>query len=74
MKSKRKRDEDGKFVEKPDSERMAWMCIRPSVTEKDLADFRAECKRNGETMTSVVRRFIMKIARGDRELLNRIVT
>ena len=48
--------------------------IRPQVTREDLEAFSAACKENGETMTSVVRRFIMKIARGDRELLNRIVT
>ena len=48
--------------------------IRPQIAHEDLDAFRAACKENGETMTSMVRRFIMKIARGDRELLNRIVT
>ena len=50
------------------------MDIRPLITREDFDAFRAVCKENGETMTSLVRRFIMKVARGDRELLNRIVT
>ena len=48
--------------------------IRPQIARDDLDAFRSVCKENGETMTSLVRRFIMKVARGDRELLNRIVT
>ena len=50
------------------------MDIRPQVSREDFEAFRSACKANGETMTSLVRRFIMKVARGDKELLDRIVT
>ena len=50
------------------------MDIRPQVSRDDFEAFRSACKENGETMTSLVRRVVMKIARGDKELLNRIVT
>jgi hypothetical protein len=50
------------------------MFIRPTVSQSDFDFFQAACRENGETITSVVRRVIVKIARGDSELLNRIIT
>jgi hypothetical protein len=50
------------------------MDIRPSVPKADMEAFRKACKVTGETMTSVVRRLVLKVARGDRDLIDRIVT
>ena len=48
------------------------MDIRPKVPRVEILAFQKACKSVGETMTSMVRRLVIKVAAGDTELLNRI--
>jgi hypothetical protein len=48
------------------------MDIRPKVPSVEMEAFRKACKGVGETMTSVVRRLVIKVAAGDKDLLQRI--
>jgi hypothetical protein len=46
--------------------------IRPSMPAGEVTAFQSACKDVGETMTSITRRMISKVAAGDTELLQRI--
>ena len=48
------------------------MDIRPMLPPHEMTAFQKECYAMGETMTSVVRRLVIKVANGDKELLKRI--
>lgn len=48
------------------------MDIRPMLPRHEMLAFQKECYAMGETMTSVVRRLVIKVANGDKELLKRI--
>jgi hypothetical protein len=48
------------------------LTIRPSLPTHEMRAFQAACYDVGETMTSVVRRLAIKVAAGDKELLQRI--
>ena len=54
------------------SETEIQMDIRPKVPRVEMLAFQKACKGVGETMTSVVRRLVIKVANGDKELLKRI--
>ena len=48
------------------------MDIRPMLPPHEMKAFQKSCYALGETMTSIVRRLVIKVAAGDMELLQRI--
>jgi hypothetical protein len=46
--------------------------IRPKVPTSEMIAFKKACRGVGETMTSIVRRLVVKVANGDADLLKRI--
>jgi hypothetical protein len=59
-------------MKKTKTDKDIQMDIRPKVPRVEMEAYRKACKAVGETMTSVVRRLVIKVAAGDKEILQRI--